>query len=358
MAALARQAGLPGDLRLASGPELAAMGEAEFERAAADVTVFGRITPEQKEQIVSALLRRGDRVAMMGDGVNDVPALKKATLGIAMQSGSGAARGIADIILLGDSFHALRPAFHEGRRIIGGMSNALFLFLARVATTTLIIVGVTMVGLDFPFDPAQVALTTFTVGVPGFFPTLWARPRALEEHLLARLARFVFPVALVTMLMGVGIYVTDYRFVLNSPLAADAAARATDLFQSYTGVAAGSAGYHNAVATVLAQGSLSMFISWAACLLILFLEPPHAFFLGWQREVSPDRRPAWLALALAALFLVIWSFDPLGRYFGILFKPPAVIAAILGLVAVWFFILRAVWRARLFERLLGLEQID
>jgi cation-transporting ATPase E len=92
---------------------------------------------------------------MMGDGVNDVLSLKKASLGIAMQSGSSAARNVADMILLNDSFAALRPAFHEGRRIIGGMSRALYLFLSRVATTTLLIIAITMVGLDFPFDPAR-----------------------------------------------------------------------------------------------------------------------------------------------------------------------------------------------------------
>ena len=354
VAALAKQAGLPGDLRLVSGPDLATMTEAEFRQAAADATVFGRITPDQKDRIVNALLRLGKRVAMMGDGVNDVPALKKATLGISMQSGSSAARNVADMILLGDSFHALRPAFQEGRRIIGGMTNALYLFLARVVTTTLIIIGVTMVGLDFPFDPAQVALTTFTVGVPAFFLMLWARPQRLEEDLLRRIARFVFPVAIVTMLMAVGIYVFDYQRILSSPLATENAAWATQLFESYTGVAAGSAGYDNAIATVLAQGSLSIFISWASCFLILFLEPPHRFFLGWRREVSPDKRPAWLALALFILFTIIWLVDPLGRYFGILLKPAEVLAEILALVVVWFFVLRTIWRARLFERFLGL----
>ncbi len=143
VAALARQAGLPGDMKLISGPDLTAMSPAEFDQAAAEATVFGRITPEQKDRLVDSLLRQGKRVAMMGDGVNDVPALKKASLGIAMQSGSSAARNVADMILLNDSFNALRPAFHEGRRIIGGMSNALYLFLTRVATTTLIIIGVT-----------------------------------------------------------------------------------------------------------------------------------------------------------------------------------------------------------------------
>ena len=354
VAALAKQAGLPGDIRLVSGPELAAMGPGEFDQAAAEATVFGRITPEQKDRLVDALLRQGKRVAMMGDGVNDVLALKKASLGIAMQSGSTAARNVADMILLNDSFAALRPAFHEGRRIIGGMSNALYLFLTRVATTTLIIIAVTMVGLDFPFDPAQVALTTFTVGVPAFFLTLWARPRRLHEKLLASLARFVFPAAIVTMLMATAIYVVDYNFLLDSPLAQGDEAWARQIFESYTGVSADTPAYANAVATVLAQGSVSIFISWTACLLILFLEPPSRFFLGWRRNVSEDKRPAWLALGLFLLFWVIWSFDPLGYYFGILVKPLPINLLLMGVVVIWFFLMRTIWRIRLFERFLGI----
>lgn len=356
VAALAKQAGFSPDIRLVSGPELEAMSQAEFDQAASEVTVFGRIKPEQKDQLVGALIRQGKRVAMMGDGVNDVLALKKASLGIAMQSGSSAARNVADMILLNDSFAALRPAFQEGRRIIGGMTNALYLFLARVATTTLIIIGVTMVGLDFPFDPAQVALTTFTVGIPAFFLTLWARPQRLQANLLSSLARFVFPVAIVTMLMAVAIYVIDYRSLLDSPLTSEDQAWAVELFESYTGVEAGTSSYTNAVATVLAQGSVSMFISWTACLLILFLEPPSRFFLGWRTEVSPDKRPAWLALTLFLLFWVIWSYDPLGNYFGILVKPFFISSIIMGVVVVWFFVVRTVWRLHLFERFLGLYQ--
>jgi cation-transporting ATPase E len=356
VAALAKQAGFPADIRLVSGPELEAMSPAEFDQAAVEATVFGRIKPEQKDQLVDALIRQGKRVAMMGDGVNDVLALKKASLGIAMQNGSSAARNVADMILLNDSFAALRPAFLEGRRIIGGMSNALYLFLTRVATTTLIITGVTMIGLDFPFDPAQVALTTFTVGVPAFFLTLWARPQRLQTNLLSSLARFVFPVAIITMLMAVAIYVVDYQSLLNSPLTGEDQVWAVALFESYTGVEAGTAGYRNAVATVLAQGSVSMFISWTACLLILFLEPPSRFFLGWRAEVSPDKRPAWLSLALYLLFWIIWSYDPLGNYFGILVKPFFISAIIMGVVVVWFFIVRTVWRLQLFERFLGLYQ--
>ncbi len=239
------------------------MSQIEVDQAAAEATIFGRITPEQKNRLVDALLRKGKRVAMMGDGVNDVPALKKASLGIAMNGGSSAARDVADMILLKNSFAVLRPAFYEGRRIIGGLTSALYVFLARVATTAMIILAVTMIGLDFPFDPAQAALTTFTVGIPAFFLTLWARPQRLAEGLLPSLARFVVPVAMVTTLMGACIYAIDHEVVLNSPLvrANGIPNEVRQAYESYTGVAFGSEGYEDIVATVTAQGSLSIFIS-------------------------------------------------------------------------------------------------
>jgi cation-transporting ATPase E len=158
------------------------------------------------------------------------------------------------------------------------------------------------------------------------------------------------------MLMGAAIYVTDYNQLLNSPLTQDDALWARQIFESYTGLEFGSADYRNGVATVLAQGSLSLFISWTACLLIVFLEPPSRFFLGWRKEVSPDKRPALLAVGLFIVFLIIASYGPLGYYFGILVKPLTVQAILIGLVVIWFFLVRAIWRANLFERFLGLEQ--
>ncbi len=357
VAALAKQAGFPADVQLISGPELAAMNQAAFDQAALDIAIFGRISPMQKEQLVDAYLRQGKHVAMIGDGVNDVLSLKKASLGIAMQSGSSAARNVADMILLNDSFAALRPAFTEGRRIIGGMSTALYLFLARVITSALLIIAVTMLGLSFPFDPAQVALSTFTVGIPAFFLTLWARPQKLSNQLITSLMRFVFPVAILTMLIGVGIYLTDYNIALSST--EDATTEIPDQmrigFETYTGVTVGSEGFSNAAATIAAQSSLSIFISCTAFLLILFLEPPTRFFLGWRKEVSRDKRPAIMAALLLVLFLVFYSVPVIGNYFGILQKPDLFFWIIMGLVVIWFFLIRAIWRAQLFERFLDIE---
>jgi cation-transporting ATPase E len=92
--------------------------------------------------------------------------LKKAKLGIAMESGSTVTRNIADMILLNDSYSALLPAFSEGKRIINGLSTSLFLFLSRVATAVLNIIMISMIGLGFLYEPAQVSLTLFTVGIP------------------------------------------------------------------------------------------------------------------------------------------------------------------------------------------------
>lgn len=111
VAALAKQAGLGPDIQTVSGLELAVMDEAQFAQAAASVTIFGRITPEQKAKLVQVLRRDGHYVAMIGDGVNDVLSLKQANLGIAMESGSKAARSVADIVLLNDSFACLPNTF-------------------------------------------------------------------------------------------------------------------------------------------------------------------------------------------------------------------------------------------------------
>ncbi|HEX9921729.1 MAG TPA: hypothetical protein VGD99_03625 [Anaerolineae bacterium] len=149
---------------------------------------------------------------------------------------------------------------------------------------------------------------------------------------------------------------TDYNIVLDSPLTGtDVPGRVQYVYESYTGVPLGSESYANTVATLTAQGSLSIFISWTACFLILFLEPPSSFFLGWRKEVSPDKRPAFLALGLFVLFQIIWWVPSLGYYFGILVKPFSITSLILVVVVVWFFLIRAIWRANLFERFLGLE---
>lgn len=354
---LAKQAGL-NEVEFISGPQLSQLSAEEFDAAATHYTVFGRITPEQKEKLVHSLMGQGNYVAMIGDGVNDVLPLKKAQLGVAMQSGSSATRHVADMILLNDSFAALQPAFSEGKRIVSGMTNTIFLFLARVMTSIFIIVAISMMGLGFPFEPAQVALTLFTVGIPTFFLTLWARPQRQNGHLFLQLARFVIPTALVTMFFGLLLYTAFYTRINHDLSSVTVPPRVAAKFEEFTGLTYNvDDDFSAAAATIVAQTILSDFISFAAFILILFLEPPSRFFTGWVDTPSPDKRPTWLALTLFTVFMIVIHHPDLAGYFGLLMPIPPDYVALGIALPLWFFTLRTIWRRRLFERLLGVNEL-
>ena len=182
-------------LRALSGPDLEALDEAQFVRAVETTDIFGRITPEQKQRIVRTLREAGHYVAMTGDGVNDVLALKQAKLSIAMQSGSQAARAVADIVLLGDSFAALPEAFKEGQRIMNGMGDVLRLYLVRILTLGFLIAAIAMLEAGFPYTPAQNSvISIFSLTIPAFFLALWAPAGAAPRTGVVRqLVNFVLP---------------------------------------------------------------------------------------------------------------------------------------------------------------------
>jgi cation-transporting P-type ATPase E len=352
VAALARQAGLDGADPL-SGADVDALSDPELDAVVARTAVFGRIAPEQKERLVHALRRQGRYVAMLGDGVNDARALKAAQVGVAMRSGSAVTRDVADIVLTEDSLAALVPARHEGRRIIDGIATSMQVFLARVTTQGLVILAVTMLGLGFPYSPAQVGLTLLTVGVPTLFLTLWARPAPPDPYLLANLGRFVVPAAVVTAAAGVAIYAYHYTSLLEG-FGGDVPADVVAHFEEWTGVSADDAGFAEAVATIGAQTALSTFVSYAAFLLILFLKPPSPLFASWTRP-DGDRRPA----ALVAVLVVAFSaglFSPwFSGYFGLTEAAEPVFETVLPALVLWFLVLTAVYRSRLLDRALGLD---
>ncbi|HEY2221116.1 HAD-IC family P-type ATPase [Actinomycetospora sp.] len=352
VAALAHRAGLVGDA--IAGPELASLEPERFDEAVDTFTVFGRIAPEQKEQIVDALRRRGRHVAMVGDGVNDARALKRAHVGVAMRSGSSVTRDVADIVLLDDSFTTLPPARTEGRRIVAGVGSSMYLFLARVMTQMFVILIVTLLGLGFPYTPTQVGLTLFTVGLPTFFLTMWARPAAPADDLLVSLARFVLPVGILTAGFGAAIYAVLYEMVRSGLSRPDISERVYTLFESYTGLRYGvDADFVTASATLGAQSGLSMFVSVTAIVLILFLEPPARLFTAWA-PISPDRRPAWLAAGLFVALVVVLLVPTTRSYFGLTAPDPPIIYMVVPTVIVWFVVLSLTLRHRLLERLIGL----
>ncbi|WP_416976420.1 HAD-IC family P-type ATPase [Streptomyces sp. T028] len=182
-------------------------GEREAMGAALDEgTVFGRVTPQQKRDMVGALQSRGHTVAMTGDGVNDVLALKDADIGVAMGSGSEATRAVAQIVLLNNSFATLPSVVAEGRRVIGNITRVATLFLVKTVYSVLLAMLVVFWQVEYPFLPRHVTLlSTLTIGVPAFFLALAPNKERARPHFVRRVMRYSIPGGVVA---GVATFVT------------------------------------------------------------------------------------------------------------------------------------------------------
>jgi magnesium-transporting ATPase (P-type) len=194
VAAIAADAGITVRGEPVDGRELP-VGEAELRELARESTVVGRISPEGKKRYVEALAAEGRYVAMVGDGVNDVPALKAARLGIAQGSGSQMARGIADLVLVKGGFASIPPMIREGRKVLRNLQRVAKLFVAKSALAAFLILTVGLSSESYPFLPRHLTLASaITIGIPAFFLAL--APSAGEwrtQGFLRELARFAIP---------------------------------------------------------------------------------------------------------------------------------------------------------------------
>jgi cation-transporting ATPase E len=195
--AIARKVGVPSaeepvDARTLP-EDLEALGEV-LERA----SVFGRVQPQQKRAMVRALQARGHVVAMTGDGVNDVLALKEADMGVAMGSGSGATRSVAQLVLLDDSFASLPHVVAEGRRVIGNVERVANLFVTKSVYALLLAVAVGIAELPFPFYPRHLTvISSLTIGIPAFFLALAPNSARSRPGFVRRVSTFAIPAGFV-----------------------------------------------------------------------------------------------------------------------------------------------------------------
>ena len=156
--------------------------------------VFGRVTPQQKRAMVTALQARGHTVAMTGDGVNDALALKDADIGIAMGTGADATRAVAQLILLDGTFDALPSVVGEGRRVLGNIERTSNLYLTKTVYAMLLSLAVGVASVVFPFLPRHLTLIgALTIGIPSFFLALAPSAQRFRPGFVHRVLRFTIP---------------------------------------------------------------------------------------------------------------------------------------------------------------------
>lgn len=182
-----------------------------FRRAIEEHTVFGRVTPEQKRDMVKALQQNGHTVAMTGDGVNDVLALKDANIGVSMGSGSPATRSVAQVVVLDNRFATLPHVVAEGRRVIGNIERVANLFLTKTVYSVVMALIFAIVGIKFPFQAIHVTVTAwFTIGIPAFILSLAPNYERARPNFVLRVLRFAIPSGLTIGLSAAGMWLWYY----------------------------------------------------------------------------------------------------------------------------------------------------
>ncbi len=212
VASIAEDAGIPLKAPPVDGTQLPT-DEQELQEVALASTVVGRISPEGKRSFVQALNDAGKYVAMVGDGVNDVPALKSSKLGIAQASGSQMAKTVADVVLVHGDFASVPPMVNEGRKILRNLQRVSKLFVTKSVVAAFLILTVGLVNEEFPFLPRHLTLAAaVAVGIPAFFLALAPSKGAWKpDNFLRDVARFSVPAGTA---MGLGV-VSAYLFALN-----------------------------------------------------------------------------------------------------------------------------------------------
>ncbi len=255
-------------------------------------TVFGRVSPRQKQDMVAALQAHGHHVAMTGDGVNDVLALKDADIGVAMGTGSEATRAVAQIVLLDNSFATLPSVVAEGRRVIGNIERVAYLFLTKTVYSVLLAALVILWQVPYPFLPRHLTLlSSLTIGIPAFFLALAPNRERARPHFVRRVMRYSVPAGLIAGTATFATYLlARHHYTGKGSLAAETSVATLTLFLIAMWVLA-------IVARPYSWWRVLLVLTMGLCFLAVLATPwlQHFFALKLVGTVMP-----WTGVAVAA----------------------------------------------------------
>jgi len=209
--AIAKQSGMDIGTKAYAGHELDEMGDGQFSTAVIESNVFARIEPHTKKRIVDTLRAQGEYVSMVGDGVNDVPALKAANLAIVMNDGTQISKDVADIVLLNNAMSTLPRAFAEGKETTQTIFGTMKMFLVRNFYNIALFIFVAFMALPFPITPVQISWATFgTVNLPATFIAFgWLRPEYMEKF-RRDVMDYIFTMGFIGAVLLTLLYVVTY----------------------------------------------------------------------------------------------------------------------------------------------------
>jgi cation-transporting ATPase E len=352
-------AGLPGERKILSGTELEKLEGAERTERILETNIFGRMKPDQKELVIEELKNSGRYVAMVGDGVNDVKSLKEAHVGIALQSGSGAARGVADMILMSDDFSSLPRALVEGNRTVSGMRDILKMYLTRNFVIATMLLLTVLIFHAPPLLPITNAVYAFLgLSIASFLMIIWAKPSKIESSVLPDVLKHAIPTAILISAFGFLLY-SLFALTGGSDPAAHSLFGIT-LTEEQLKVF-GWSGTGNAT-EIVARNALLVFLLTTALLQILFVAPRFSHF-SVDGRIHDDIKPTVLVfLLLGLVVLVYWAINEYESVYGwidqfsIIILPFSVYAVTIGFIAAWFFATRWVLRKGFLERLTNITE--
>ena len=211
---IAAEAGIVGAERFVDASTL--KEKEDYDRAVEEYTVFGRVTPSQKRMLVQALKEHKKTVAMTGDGVNDVLALKDADCSVAMASGSEAASNVAQLVLLDSDFSRMPSVVAEGRRVVNNIERTAALYIVKNIFSMLLAIFSVILMLDYPLEPSQVSLISmFTIGIPSFVLALEPNKDLIRGHFLTNVLVRALPAGLTDFIVVSGLVIFCREFQVD-----------------------------------------------------------------------------------------------------------------------------------------------
>lgn len=347
-------ANIPGERKIISGPELEKMDKTEFDQTVLNTNIFGRMKPENKEAVVESLKSQGRYVAMIGDGVNDVRSLKSAQVGISLESGAGAARGVSDMVLVKDEFAALPKALIEGRRTVSGMRDILKLYLTRnFALAMMFIIIYIFVG-HIPMIPIQNTFYAFvSVSIIAFFMTIFAKPDENKELILPDVLKFCVPSAImiaafsiISYLIFSQLYSSGFPIIdVDAMMNAGNYATVDQMWNHLTWSGSSSS-------EAVARSTLVLVATCIGVLQLLLVAPRYKA-LSMDGRTNKSIVPIFLVLFLFAILFVMYEYIPsiAVNLVGLVIYTPEAYVIMASIIIIWFITQTMVLKMNVFKKL-------